>query len=135
MRKSFRLISIALLLIAAALAQPQPKSISVTIAGGASESSVASLAGCTPAALLTPTTAQGWTTASIGVKVTIDNTNYFEAYDVYGTKFSITAAVDRWIILPPSDTWSFFSMKLTSIDGSGNAVVQAANRTIRIICR
>ncbi|MEN6533797.1 MAG: hypothetical protein ABFD89_09060 [Bryobacteraceae bacterium] len=134
------LTSLILLLVCAAglFAQTvvtQPEARTVTIAAGGSVSTVASLAGCTVAGILMPTTAQEWTAANVGIQATIDGTNYYDTWDRYGAKNGIVAAANRWIDLQPSDTWGYFAIKLTSIDSSGNAVAQTAARTLKVICR
>ena len=132
-RRAFFLTLLLLLAVSPCMAQVrQPESITVRIGGGASLSDTANLAGCTPAAIITPS---AWTSASIAFQSTIDGTNFFKVYDQFGTRVSLTVSTSQWVVFQPADTWSFFSVKLESIDGSGTAVTQTAAREIKIVCR
>ncbi len=134
MRHIIRILLIAVCVAAQAMAQQvtQPRTITAVIASGASVSTLVVLGGCTPAAILMPS---AWTAANVGIQATVDNATYYDVFDQYGSKLGIVAAASRWIVLTPSDTWSFFSLRLTSIDSAGTAVNQAAARTMTVVCR
>ena len=130
-----RICLLLVLLAGICIAGDTPQAITVTIAANASVSSTANLGDCVPAAIITPTTAAGWTAASIAIKASIDASVFNLAYDEFGSLKSLAAAVDRYIILSPSDTYGFRYIQLVSVDGAGTAVNQTAARALTVVCR
>lgn len=133
MKQILSVLVLLFLAVAPLSAQTQPESITVTITGGGSISTAANLQGCTVAGIVVGT---AWTTANIALTASVDGTNYYAVYDVFGSLVTISAAADRWIQLSPADTWGFRYVKIASVNtATGAAEAQAATRTLKIICR
>lgn len=108
-----------------------PQSGTVTIANGASLSGTLDLAGLTLIGIIMPS---AWTAADITVQASLNNTDFFNVFDVFGSELVIKADASRYIPLTPSDFISFRYVKLRS-GTSGTVVNQGASRTLTLVYR
>lgn len=90
--------------------------IVVTIANGASLSSVAQLGGSRLLAILVG----AWTSAAISFQVSVDNSNFFDLYDATGTEVSIPAGTHNKAYAAPLELLGFPYIKIRSgLTGAG----------------
>lgn len=133
MKQILSLLVVLLLAVATLSAQNPPEYRTVTITGGESISTAASLQSCTVAAIIVDS---AWTAAKISPVASVDGTNYHAVYDQYDAMVAYSAAASRWIQLQLGDSWGYRYVKLASVNtGTGAAEAQAATRTLKIICR
>lgn len=102
----------------------------VTIANGASLSGAVDLRGLRLAAIVMPA---DWDAANLSFQASLDDGTYFNVYTTAGEK-TVTAADDRYILIPPDDFAGAQWLKVRS-GTAGVPVNQTAARTITLLLR
>lgn len=105
--------------------------LTATIANGASLSAAVDLNERTPVALLMPA---AWTAADITFQASLDNSTFYDVYDEAGSEYTLTVAVDQYIILDPVDLAGARYVKVRSGTGAA-AQNQGAARIIGLVVR
>ncbi len=76
-----------------------------------------------------------WTTAKIGVDVSVDGVNWVTAYDNAGNYEQTAAQASAFICIPLADAIFAPFLRLKSVDASNVAVNQTAARTLTVITK
>lgn len=101
----------------------------VSIASGQSLSSAVNLSGRVIVGIIMPGT---WTAANLTLQGSMDNSTFYDVYDIDGTELTITAAASRYIVLDPVNYPSLKYLKLRS-GTTGTPVNQGGARTIGLL--
>lgn len=131
---------IAVLLAASSASAQAPRTITTTIAAGASLSAAVDLGVCTPVGLIVGAQATpGWTDANITVQASQDGMTYYDVFD-YGAEVTVTVPSTTanlrpvWVQIAPADLWGKYKVKFRS-GTAATPVNQVAARTIKVPCR
>lgn len=127
MSKAIILLVLILVLCGSCTAQM----MNFTIANGASLSGAVDMRTCTAARIIMPA---AWTTANLTFQLSSDGVTYNDLYDEFGNEITVVVAANRTVRLAPGEWWVLRFLKLRSGTAAG-AVTQAAERTIKILCR
>lgn len=119
--------------------QPRQTSLPITIASGASITTVVDgsgvplndMYGTNLVALIMPAI---WTAASVTFQVSIDNTNFYNLYNPDGTEYVVVAVSGHCVTLDPEDFAAFRFLKIRS-GTSGSPVNQGQDSILTLITR
>lgn len=107
----------------------QPIAVQGTISAGTSLSAPINLKGYTLSILLLPA---AWTTANITLQVSYDGITYYNLYNQDGTEYTIIAAINRAVVVQPSDLAAVEYIKLRS-GTAGTPIIQVADALITMV--
>jgi hypothetical protein len=88
------------------------------------------LGSCMPAAIIVPS---GWTTASLAFEASVNGTTFYTVNQYGGRRIESVAV--GWNDIAAADSWAWRYMKILSVNSSGVAVNQTAERTVTVVCR
>lgn len=111
-----------------------PRSLTLTIASGASVSSSFSMANIAAGGVLIPDT---WTAASLAVQGSINGTDFFDLRDQYGTLISIVATAGDASMFSMAEPWPVPYIRFVSVStaDASAAANQAGARTLIVLAR